>query len=676
MNPIELSGQMNDLAFRSRQSQSAFDGFRERVNQLKEFYSQTRYKVAFIGEPGRGKTTIICNWLGLLQSDIVGRRNIDATSLLATAKGRTTVAEVHIRQCSEPSSHIRVEYLPIEQQMTYIKEFCEDYYQRCAGLEPDVTDATAYADEGRNAHDNAAARTVDSPHLEIDRFICNMVGLDYGLRTTPYPDPDREAQRREIIGSILRYGSAEEFYVEMVRRANLENRQQCRFNLNHGIRFREELARLFKDINNGKHETASIPRRIDIDLSPQDIDLHLPNYVEEVVDTIGLDASVREDLQKLLTSPSTLCVLVDGLEAPPSPNIRSLLENTFLTELHDLPQRKASLFINATPDALSRVNGADDNPASGKEHKWHEIDTVVTRAGIPYDINNTLFEDPCGAYEVSQSPGMRGGLRQQVRRSPQTSITNYYEGEAEAFRKSVNDHLENLITSTRKYCEEQANYIQLQINRLIEFDNGLDGRIQAMLEGITDVVRQLRVTFVSRLDGRISAHCQSIAYLAIYQCHWATARAANRRYGGYRCFHHDIYQQIRQAGQLILKKEMKPCMDEIKRAFGPHNDNEEIKPILDGLLQGVAADELRLSNQIGDQFLQWSLDHFSPRTYENPFWERVQSIFGRGYHSFVYYRYHDFIERDRDRIREMIRGAVFELLDNLLNRLCAGSRQP
>ena len=676
-SPIEvLSEQMNDLVFRCRQSQNAFDGFRERVNQLNEFYSQNRYKVVFIGEPGRGKTTIICNWLGLLQSDIIGRRNIDATSLLATATGRTTVAEVHIRQCSEPSSHIRVEYLPVEQQKTYIKEFCGDYYQRCAGLVPDVTDATAYTDEDRTSHDNARGKTADSPHLEIDRLIRNMVGLPLQPQSIPYPDPNRESQRQEIIGSVLRYGSTEDFCNEMVRRANLDNRQQRDFEIEHGDGFREELARLFRDLNNGNLETASIPKRIDIDLSPDDLDLHLPEYVDEVIDTIGLDASVRDDLQELLKSPSTLCVLVDGLEAPPSPNIRSLLENTFLTELHDLPQRKAALFINTTPDALSRVNGADGDVDLGKTIKRQEIDRVVTQGNIPYNINNTLFENPCGAYEIAQNANMRRGMRQQAGRRTQSSIIDYYADEAEAFRQSVDDHLGNLITSTRRYCEEQSNYIQLQIDRLKEFDNGLDGRIQAALEAIISAVRQQRDNFTNQFDGHVSDHCLTIATWAIYQCHWATARAANRRYGGYRCFHHDIYQQIRQAGQLILKKEMKPRIDDIKRTFGLHNDNEEIKPILDGLLQGVAADELRLSNRIGEAFLQWSLELFAPRTFENPFWNHVQGIVGRGYHSRVYGEYLDFIGRGRDCIRNLIRGAVLELLDNLLNRLCAGSRQP
>ncbi len=436
------------------------------------------YKVVFIGQPGRGKTTIICNWLGLLKADIVGHSDVDAVSLLPTATGRTTVAEVHIRQCAESSSHIRVEYLPVEQQKTYIKEFCDDYYQRCAGLVPDVTDATAYTDEDRTSHDNARGKTADSPHLEIDRLIRNMVGLPL----------HREAQRQEIIGSVLRYGSTEDFCNEVVRRANLDNRQQRDFEIEHGDGFREELARLFRGLNNGNLETASIPKRINIDLSPQDIDLHLPEDVDEVIDTIGLDESVRDDLQERLRNPSAICVLVDRLENPPSQPIRSLLES-IPTDEHEIVKRKTALFINSNWDELSRVNGADGNPELGIEIKRQEIDRVVRMGNIPYDINNTLFEDPCGAYVVSQNASMHRGLRQQVGRKAQSSIIDYYAEDAEEFRLRINDHLETIARQLR-FSEVRVEFTRLKDRTIPAIRAKLDAA-QAIGVGMTMVAERL-----------------------------------------------------------------------------------------------------------------------------------------------------------------------------------------
>ena len=93
----------------------------------------------FIGEPGKRKTTAICNWLDLLKKNKENEKRIEAISLLATASGRTTVAEVHIKQVAD-ASRIRVEYLSIDQQKEYIKEYCNYYYLRCLNITDDDSD--------------------------------------------------------------------------------------------------------------------------------------------------------------------------------------------------------------------------------------------------------------------------------------------------------------------------------------------------------------------------------------------------------------------------------------------------------------------------------------------------------------------------------------------------------
>ena len=399
------------------------------------------YKVVFIGRPGSGKTTIICNWLGLLQSDIVGRANVDAASLLSTAMGRTTAAEVHIRQCSEPSSHIRIDYLPIELQRTYISEVCIDYYRNAKDAKARPGCGCLRLPRSCSGSERNRARTVDSPHLEIRRIVLNMIGLLPQSQLDSVCDSNREAQRQEV----LLFGSAEEFCDAMLQRADLVNRRQCDFVLEHGSDFRETFARLFNDINNGLCPTASIPKQINVDLTPQDIDIHLPEYVDEVVDTIGLDASVRDDLRERLRSPSALCVLVDRLENPPSPYIRSLLESIPSDE-REMVKRKTSLFINSKWSELECVNGADGDGDRGKEIKHQEIERVVRMGSFPYDINHTIFEDPCGAYVI---PQCAGNWSRKICRRQQSSITSYDEEEAKAFRQSIKVHLETIARPFR-----------------------------------------------------------------------------------------------------------------------------------------------------------------------------------------------------------------------------------
>ena len=94
----ELYEQLQDIPeFENETCRRAFPGFLDKARRLYDFSLVQNYKIVFIGEPGKGKTTAICNWLGLLSTGKVEAKRIDKVSLLATASGRTTVAEVHIR---------------------------------------------------------------------------------------------------------------------------------------------------------------------------------------------------------------------------------------------------------------------------------------------------------------------------------------------------------------------------------------------------------------------------------------------------------------------------------------------------------------------------------------------------------------------------------------------------
>ena len=66
-----------------------------RLHRIDELLSVDKYKLVFIGSPGTGKTTLICNYLDLLRDDFIDKEPNDVP-LLNTASGRTTSAEVHI----------------------------------------------------------------------------------------------------------------------------------------------------------------------------------------------------------------------------------------------------------------------------------------------------------------------------------------------------------------------------------------------------------------------------------------------------------------------------------------------------------------------------------------------------------------------------------------------------
>lgn len=54
-------------SFRDAVSQNVFEGYFRALENIREFANIKKYRIVFIGEPGSGKTTAICNWLNLLK---------------------------------------------------------------------------------------------------------------------------------------------------------------------------------------------------------------------------------------------------------------------------------------------------------------------------------------------------------------------------------------------------------------------------------------------------------------------------------------------------------------------------------------------------------------------------------------------------------------------------------
>jgi len=163
----ELREAMEQLpSFKNESYRNSFEGFMKKIEQIDAFAQVKKYRVVFIGEPGKGKTTAICNWLNLLKKNKIREKRVDEISLLATASGRTTVAEVHIRQNFTKSS-ISIKHMPIYKQEEYIREYCKYYYSICKG-NTNLSDDNTSTDNQENAN----------VLLEIDRVVRNMACLE------------------------------------------------------------------------------------------------------------------------------------------------------------------------------------------------------------------------------------------------------------------------------------------------------------------------------------------------------------------------------------------------------------------------------------------------------------------------------------------------------------------
>ncbi|MCQ2735649.1 MAG: hypothetical protein MJ234_00335, partial [bacterium] len=352
---------------KNKQCRASFDGYFKSIEQIHSFNKETKYKIVFIGEPGRGKTTAICNWLSLLKTEKIDQPNIDSISLLAASSGRSTVAEVHIKQVST-KSRIYIEYMPKDIQQEYIKEYCNSYYTQAL----DIKDETDCLDSEENAE--------LQHHSEIDRVIFNMAQpILEKIPSNILADEESIKTKEKIKKDISEFKNQSEFYQFILDIIDIDNRKLQEIFLPPNENFENWLRNNFYDINNGNNKQCSIPNKIYIDINIDDLNMELPDYVCEIIDTMGLDSNVRPDLQELLKADDTICFIMDELTKVPSQNIVSLINSSLQNDWDKkYCPNKISIFVRASDETLSAVMDAEGDAEKGNEsaRTWPQTDIL------------------------------------------------------------------------------------------------------------------------------------------------------------------------------------------------------------------------------------------------------------------------------------------------------------
>lgn len=612
--------------------------------------------MVFIGEPGKGKTTAICNWLGLLRADKINAKRIDDVSLLATASGRTTVAEVHIRQV-QGRSRLRLEYMSLEQQRAYIREYANYYFREAAGI-------SAVPEESKETDS-----TKSDTHIEMDRVVRNMAGL----QEISLGDKERAA------AAISGFDNEDSFYSHILGVIDLESRQCPEIEKRPDEDFETWLRKTFKDVNDGKRRDCSIANVIYVDVSKDDLDLMLPTFVAEVIDTKGLDsaAAARMDLQELMKSEDTICFVMDGVKSVPSDNVRSLLKRTFLNERDAYYQFKTSVFVKSPEDELEGVNGADGDAEYGIELKTGEIRRRVSADGIPYDVDNTVFLDSCVAYDIRTvrekvfnskgEPVIDPRTKTQKRKSVKR-IEKYHDDAADEYRNALTIQIASLIDHLKDRLEADAVEVRDGVAKLLEIERKTN--TYAVLEELRktkQTIEESRGTFLHRFRGREVR--KAILDLAIDRIHWATIRKMNSLYGAYESWHTDIYTQIMQAGRECFANLIKPMSNYVHRTLEGIED-AEVRSIALGCLSQFDQMVKDATDSTGTRFLRWALDEgFAPQDDSNRFWLEVNQLKGRGYKRMVREAYSEHIEDDAALLAKEVDERANKVVDDLLELL-------
>lgn len=411
-------------AFKDESCKKKIESLKKQLDPILSRNNIKQYSVVFIGKPGLGKTTAICNWLGLLKSDIEELDSLKNVPLLTVSRGRTTAFEVHICQI-EASSCIEIEYYPSSVQKGFIRDYCEYYYSK---------------------YDDAKiiSYSTDKIHIEIDRIIDGITG--YGLIDL---DLDTSFAKDKIKNLIKKYRNFESFFKATLKIVNLSSRLKTTFTCEG--KFEDWLQSTFDDINNGHNANTSIPKTVTICVGKKDLDLYLPSNIGEVIDTAGLDnTDSRDDLKNLITRPNTICYLMDSLEAPPCDENKQFLKTVFQHNEDPYLQSQLSLFVRCSESDLCSVADSGGDPINGEDIKLKQIELHIKKERIPYVVENTLFCDSMRAYttepycEEHVDP-----LTKQTKRKLCEHIT-YDEFEAEEFRTLFAEHIQKIIDNSKR----------------------------------------------------------------------------------------------------------------------------------------------------------------------------------------------------------------------------------
>ncbi len=606
-----LCDEIQQLHFEDAAYQNSLKGWQSKIEKIKQFNDVDKYKVVFIGRPGCGKTTAICNWLNLLHIE----NNKDpkkSHDLLTTGSGNTTVAEVHIRQIQEAPSCIRLDYLSLEAQRLYIEDYTDHYYNACM----EISDT-----QGEN---------VTSPvqrHAEIDRLIRNMADLEI------IPSKTDESWN-SVTSKVREFASKDAFQKSVLEKIGLELRKCEKIPFPENRNFSDWLHKTFDEINFGKNPNCSIPERIYLDINVSNLNMYLPSFVEEIVDTLGLDSepSARLDLQEFMKSKDSLCILVDEINNPPSPNLRNVITNSFKAGFEYL-REKVAFYIRVKEGELENVAGSNGDADYGKKIKLNSLNETVKAHNLPYKSENTLFMDSKEAYGINSLPKVVNGKK--VREQ----ILDYYPEIADKNRAAINDWLKKIISELKNRLLTDSKTVKKEIEYLLEIQEQNDNeQVENFLRDVKQKILNQKNAWQREFCEAAPAITNMLAFLE--NIHWATIRAMNRRCGGYETYRIDIYTEFMQAGKNAFAQKMIKLKAKLENLFS--SDTSSIQTILKGYRQRLEAESGCAIEDFGEKLLYWLLNESEmyPREMANEFWMQINQIYGKGYKNNViqYYR--------------------------------------
>lgn len=584
----ELKGQISREAAQenvlTRIRIASLSDMERRLQDIRRLTSRQKIKLAFIGPVGAGKTTIICDLLGLQVAD---GRSDEGTfrKVLTAASGRTTACEVQILVRDEV--RIDVSYPdPAEMEVT-IENF--GWY--------------LWKDAGKEAPEET-----DFPASEVQKVLRNLLNLKKNITTKKDAGKDL----------ALEFDDFDDFYDALLERYGAEERTETELVYEgEASRALAWIADHFKKLNLGTLPGFSLPNSIRISV-PSSL-LHIPEdfQVDAIIDTKGLEHadSIREDVDEYVRQGDAICIFVNRFNDAPN-QVLPVLKRLLTSDAIDREQRCALIVNTSVAEATATADDDGDyvSEEEGIQIKGEQVKAAFAAAGVNRFLQeNVHFHDPHRHFDVqAEKLSLKRGKE----------VTHVRENAGRLW-----SWIGDLVLRQDEYFRDEVGELKKRLDAL-ERGGVLDAHDMAQLELASHTIGRIASEAV---DAR-GSHRDFVRSLRRF--HVSTFRAINNRYGVYNG--NDIYYQAGEVTEQSFRGVTGRAKEEVEKTLQDlraqvHND--ALKQALVQYLAKLNADYLASTEMVRVRARQTveQLIHpqFAPGS-SDTFWRSVIGRWGGG----------------------------------------------
>ncbi|WP_334743042.1 hypothetical protein [Nostoc sp.] len=561
----------------------------ERLDEIEKILSIEKYKIAFIGTIGQGKTTAICHLFNLISDFNVSKtianksRNvIETKELLSTGAGRTTICEVILKAAEK--TYIEIEPYTVDEMENLIFEFC-DYI----------------ADK-----DNTQADKKIIISTEIERAIRNITEMK--LR---YPTINNEITKVDLAKEEFDKLGLEKFKKLALNNANLEYRNNNKIEFDNRKTEQEWIKNTFAAINNVELKEFAIPRKVYLYVSHDVLSGSNLSQFDSIVDTKGLDENpIRKDLQKYIENQDTICLFVTPFNAAPEANISKLISYHLTSKSKDFHHRFVTLVLPHKNEP-ERVNGCDGDRDIGIKIRKEEIQATFKRLNLDFFLENILFYDALRYY------------RDDI---VKLNTDIYNEEDVQADKNDFLNAVASVVKRRQNILLDEIKNIQESFTKIKNGDALTGSEIKAIENAIHNI-KDLRYlnkrvpSFVYKdfIDKYIEY------YRTVYRA-WNTKHAIHRNFGYYDPRNIDIYYDMRIIAEgrnedEMLKKFTKQAKQELENILNELTSaNESLKTLIPELVMQFNSFYDNFISEVGVKIQDEAIRKLSPQSEDSEFW--------------------------------------------------------